>query len=439
MRNLSFVHLAVCVALAALLPAGPAGAQRQLVDGIAAVVGDEIVLQSEVDEELYIYQMRTGAAISSVEQGRELRRQIVNEIVDEMLLVAKARRDSVRLEPGQIDDEIERRVDELRERQGSQEALDAALAAQGVTIEQLENLYRDDVERRLLAESVVRANVHSKINVTWGEVEAYYAEHAEEVGRRPERFDLAGILVVPRISDQAEAEALARLEAARGELAAGASFEDVARRYSEDASAERGGDLGTFGRGMMVPEFDEAAFALDEGEISGVVTTRFGFHLIQAVEKDGGRLHARHILIKAGIGPEDEELARAEAESLRQVAIGGGDFSALAIEHSDDSDTREQGGALGWFRAQDLAPAFRNVVTEMTEGEISEVVRGEAGYYILKLVGYEPDRLAELDEIREDLRNDIFDLRVEEAYRALLDRLRGEIFVDIRTETASTE
>jgi len=439
MSQYTAARLSAFVALTALLLPGIACGELQLVDGIAAVVGDQIVLESEVDEELYIYRMRTGSSISSDEEGLLLRRRIVDEMVNEMLLVAKAHRDSVRLRPGQLEEEIENRIAELRERRGSSDALDAALAAQGLTIEQLEELYRDDIERRLLAETVVRADVHAKIDVTWGEVEQYFEEHSEEVGRRPERFDLAGILVIPEVSEQAQADAFARLEAARGELADGASFEDVARRYSEDGTASSGGDLGTFGRGMMVPEFEEAAFALSEGELSGIVTTRFGFHLIQALERDGDRLHARHILVKVATGPEDEERAIAEAESLRQAAMTGVDFAALATEHSDDPDTRSRGGALGWFTAEDLAPAFRGVVAEMMEGEVSDVVKGEAGYYVLKLVGHEEERVAELDEIREDLRDYIFGLKAEEAYNDLLERLRSEIFVDIRTGTASTE
>ncbi len=412
-------------------------AARQLVDGIAAVVGDEIILESEIDEELYIYQLRTGTGSMSESEALSVRSEIVRQMVDETLLVAMARRDTVMLPSGELEAELERRVEEVKRRHGTDAAFSAALAEQGLTLDELKVMYRDDIERRLLAEIVVRREVHSRIDVTWGEVENYYEEHTDEVGRVPESYEVAGILSVPQVSEAAKRGATERMMEVRAKLDAGESFEDLAREYSDDVTAASGGDLGFIARGIMVPEFEDAVFALDPGEVSGVVPTRFGFHIIQAVEKDDDRVHARHILARLSPGPEDAERARARAETLRQMVVGDADFADVAREYSDDPQSREQGGSLGTFTLEELEPSFQAVLAGLEPGGITEVIEGDSGFYVLKLLGHNEPRTADLDEIREDLREYVFGLKAEEAYVVLMDRLANEIHIDIRTEMAS--
>lgn len=416
---------------------GQETAERQLLDAIAAVVGDEIILESEVDEELYVYQMRLGDIPD--EQALEVRSQIVREMIEETLLVAMAHRDTIQLAPGELDREMDRRVAELEERHGSRDALDAALEQEGLTLDRLKEVYRKEIERRLLAQRVVRSEIHSRITVTWGEVEDYYEQHAEEVARVPEAYKVSVILISPEVSETRKQAAIDRLNEAAELLSAGADFAEVAREYSDDASSARGGDLGTISRGMMVPEFEDAVFALTDGETSGIVPTRFGFHIVQVTARGEDTVRARHILARVAPGPEDEERARATAESLRNRAAAGQGFAELARTRSDDPVSSESGGELGWFTRDQLSPTFYNALNDLEPGEVSEVVKGETGYYVLKLLDYEDARIASLDEIREDLKDLIFARKAEEAYVRLIERLRNEIFVDVRTAVVSEE
>jgi peptidyl-prolyl cis-trans isomerase SurA len=412
---------------------------RQLVDGIAVVVGDEIILESEIDEEFYIYQMRAGATELSPDDMARIRSGIVREMIDEMLLVAMAHRDTVRLQPGELEEEMENRVAELVARHGSEEALDVALAQEGLTLTELKHLYAREIERRLLAERVVRSRVHGTIDVTWGEVESYYAEHTEEVGNVPEAFLVGGIMIIPKITQDAKQAAIDRMTEVSDRLASGGSFEELASEYSDDTNGATGGDLGTFGRGTMVPEFDDAVFAMEEGEVSGIIPTRFGFHIVEILEKSDTSVHARHILAKVAPGPEDEVRARATAESLRQRVFDGEDFAELARLRSDDPATREEGGVLGWFSLDNLAPSFKDVVTKLSPGEVADVTVGESGFYVLKLLEHEDARTATLDEVRENLKDYIFSRKAEKAYGELIDQLSREIFVDIRTGMVAEE
>ncbi len=413
--------------------ADPAPADElQLIDGIAAVVGDQIVLESEVDEEFYIYQMRSGGDITP-EEAQQARAGILRNMVDEMLLVAKAHRDSITVDDGEVDAEIDRRVQDLRDRYGSDEALEQALEQNGTTLEELRAMYRDEIGRRLLAEKLVRQEVYSNIDVTWAEVGQYYEEHKDEVAFVPESYRLAAILVMPKPSEASKAAAIERLDEARARLESGVPFEQVAAEYSEDASAQRGGDLGTFGRGTMVPEFEEAAFALHPGEISGIIPSRFGFHIIQVVDESGDQIHARHILARVTVTPEDEELAKVKAESLRQLAVDGADFAVLAEENSDDERTKADGGVLGWFRKGEMAPSIEDALAGLGTGDVAPVVAGDTGYYVIKVLEHEDEHTAALDEVRSDLRDYIYGQRAEQGYKDLIDQLSQEIYVDIRT------
>ncbi len=408
--------------------------ERQKVDGIAAIVGDEIILESDIDEELYLFNMRTGGQALTEGNVLEYRTSVVHEMIDEMLLVAKANRDSILLSPGALDEELDRRVAELEERHGSPEALDAALDSEGITRQELREIYRDDIEKRLLAEQVIRREVHGRIDVTWRDVDEYYEENGADVGVVPEAFHVAGIVSAPKVSEDLKRAAYDRLDAARAELDAGSSFEDVAAQYSDDASAARGGDLGWFGRGMMVPEFEEAVFALAVGEISGVVPSRFGFHIIRLDERNEEQVRARHILARVTPGPDDVLRARARADSLRTMIVDGADFSAVAGGYSDDEASSARGGDLGWFAPGDLDAEFETALRALEVGGVTEILEGDGGYYILKLVEYEEPRTAELDEIRDQLKEYIFGLRAEERFQELMEELRQEIFIDVRTE-----
>jgi len=422
---------ALLAGVAALVWAGVARAERELVDGIAAVVGDRVILESEVDQEMYLYQVRAGAE-TPPEQAQAVRMQLLHEMVDELLLVARAMRDTIVVEGWELDEEIERRLADVKARQGSEAAFQAALAREGMTETELKRLYRADVERRLLGQKVIDLEVRPKAEVTWAEVAAYYEEHASEVGAVPEHYEIAGILILPEVSESARRAATKRLDEALERLGRGESFESLARIYSDDPSAANGGNLGTFGPGMMVPEFEEAAFALGEGETSGIVETRFGLHLIQAVAKSGDTMRARHILARLAPGPDDDARAAALAESLRQRAVVGEDFAELARRYSDDARTAQAGGVLGRFAPDDLVPEFRAAVESLEPGGVSAVLRGDGGYYVLTLLRHEAARTATLDEIRPRLRQFLVDRRMEEEYQKLIDRLSREIYVSIR-------
>jgi peptidyl-prolyl cis-trans isomerase SurA len=206
----------------------------------------------------------------------------------------------------------------------------------------------------------------------------------------------------------------------------------MARRYSADASAASGGDLGWFGRNVMVPEFERAAFSLSVGEVSGAVRTQFGYHLIKSLERQGERVHAAHILFRTLPSETDLAQATSEAEKLRERILAGEDFAALAKEYSADSATAINGGDLGWIPRGSLPEPFLSHVGEAPSGTLLEPVPADDGIHIIKVEDRRETRPYDLAldraEITEMARREKTGRLVEE----WVDDLRKEIYVEER-------
>lgn len=211
--------------------------------------------------------------------------------------------------------------------------------------------------------------------------------------------------------EKAEADALGKILEARARIEAGESFAEVAKEVSEDpGSAPNGGDLGWFGRGQMVPEFEEAAFALDVGELSQPVKTDFGYHLILVDEINTAedQIKARHILIRPDTTPSDEAVAEATAAALatiqeaRDRIEAGESFEDVAKEISQDPASAENGGDLGWLPRGQLPAELDEPAFSMNVGELSDPIQTPSGVYLIMVVERDPAR--EVDETEYESR-----------------------------------
>ncbi len=198
----------------------------------------------------------------------------------------------------------------------------------------------------------------------------------------------------------------------------GEDFETVAKEVSEDpGSAPNGGDLGCFSKGQMVPEFEDAAFSLDVGEVSQPVKTDFGYHLIQVYDKkpDEGQVCARHILIRVDKTPEQDAVEKADAEALKEAEEvkarieGGEDFATVAKEVSDDKATAENGGDLGWVFKGERGDAFDEVAFSLEPGQIGGPIKMNGGYAIIKVEEKDPEHPVDEQELEQRRQQAFFD------------------------------
>jgi len=408
------------VAILVLL-AGRADAAPELLDRIVAVVDDQVVLWSELN-------LRTQLELQS--QGRnprflvesELdveRRRILEEMVDELVVVKKAQKDSLEVDPALVEEHLDVEFNRIKRSIGDDE-LTEMLHRSGMTERQLKHRYRKQIHHRLLFEQMVSELAYRQF-ITRRDVDAFRDSFATKL---PPKLSVSQINLKVTPADSVLERARAQITTIQSELDAGRDFAAVARQFSEDpGTASGGGDLGCFAPGTLMPEFERAAVNLRPGETSEAVMTPFGFHLILLHEKRESEMCASHILVRARTTDEDRERVRDRLEDLRRRAVSGEDFAQLARDHSEDPGTA-RGGGLWQILDRDAIPDFlRLVLAGLGLGAVSQPFFLETGGHILRI----NDDYATLESlVREEL--------VGSVMERLIESYRGEIHVEQRLD-----
>lgn len=436
MRRTGSLVLALVAAaiLAAPAAAQQAGAQAPLRDRIMAVVGGDLLLESEWREQTGILATQLGVEPGTAEFS-DLGRESFDQMISEMVIVAVARRDTtIQIPEERILEEVDAEIEEIRSRFPSEETF-----LQEITRSQWGSLaaYRADLQDRKRRELLGQAYLERHRDeieppeVTAEEVRAYWEENREAFGSRPEayRFEEISIRVEPDEADVEEARAEA--EQVLAEIEGGKEFAAAARQYSDDGTAERGGDLGWFGEGQMVGQFEEAAFAADLGRIVGPVRTAFGFHVLQVIDRRTDEVRARHVLIAYDLEEEDVERARAEAERIRTLVNAGADVDSLQA-------ALMPGDSLGAepleLSASQLPRPYLEALENLEEGraetaELEIPGRDVPTFNVVVSRGRTGGEPVTFEEMAPRIRRQLEQQRAEAAW---VERLRARVYVDVR-------
>jgi peptidyl-prolyl cis-trans isomerase SurA len=414
------------ILIALALIAGAASAQtKPVLDEIAAVVGNEIILKSEVD-----YQVQLAAYQNKLNpDDPSLRQRILEAMIDDKLILAQAVLDSVTVSDDDVNRQLDARIQNLIKQVGSQDKVEQMY---GMSISKIRNEFKDDMRKQLIIEKE-KENKFGDMKVSPLEVRNFYNEYKDSLQEVPEEVTLSHIFMVPKPSGKAKEEAYAKAEALLDSLKHGADFADLAKKYSQDpGSASDGGDLGWAKRGQFVPEFEHAVYALKPGEISGIVETQFGFHIIQLLQRRGDLVHARHILITIPHLASDDDSVIARLDTLRERAMQGVSFAVLARAYSEDKDTRDLGGDLGTVSVDQLEPSFLTTVNGLKVGEISKPVKVNVGktygYHIVYLRDRIPAHKVNLNEDYARLEKMALSMKQNDAYAKWIDQLKKQVF-----------
>jgi peptidyl-prolyl cis-trans isomerase SurA len=425
----------------ALLAGAPAAwAQQPMpVDRIVAIVGTQPILASQVEEEVAQAQA-TGQAVPQDSAGRDaLRRRIIRSLVDMELMVQQALHDTtVKVTEQEVQDAVESTVRNVRNRFTSETEFQRQLRLAGFGGAEEWRRWLTESQRRAilsqrLQEQLRQKQVIKPIPPSDAQMRAFWEENRGTSERRPAVASFRQIVMLPRPDSAARAGARATAESLLTALRAGADFAATARANSCDsASRDSGGTLGWFRRGTMVKPFEVAAFRLRPGELSEIVETSFGYHIIQVDRVQPAEVLARHVLVCPAISPAQIEAARALAESIRTVMArtNGAAFDSLARLYADEDAPK----LVEAVPLTTLGPEYQRLLAvDSTPGLKSVLVLGEASarpqFVVLEVTRRQPEGETTFDDVREQIRNKLSqDLGVQH----YLDRLRRQTYIDIR-------
>ena len=411
---------------------------QEIVDGVAAVVEGEPILLSEIQNAAQTQIMQLG--VNPYQNAQEYQKllmqiqpQVLQSLIDQRIIQAKAEEDSIVVKEHEIEQTLDQQIDQwLASPQiaGDEDKLEAAL---GKSMRELRNELRDQIRRQMLVERY-QSQKFASISVTRREVENFYQTYKDSIPDMPKRVNISHIFLKVRPASSSDSAAINQLRELKEMIQAGANFSELAAEYSQDpGSKQTGGDLGFVSRGNLVPEFEEVAFALQPGELSRIVKTDFGYHLIKLEERRGEKIHVRHILLTPEATDSDIQSVRDELNALRTEVIEGAAFDSLAQEVSDDADVTLNKGNLGWFEVPNLQlPEFQQVVDTMEVGDISQPFQTELGWHVIKLNDMRPAGEVTLEDNWAEIEQMVIQQKRAEEYQTWLDNIRSQFYVDVK-------
>lgn len=424
--SLPTLMLALLVAIVGL----QAHAETITIDRVAAVVDDDVIMESELNAQLGAIIARLSAQGVQLPPENILKAQVLEHLVIQQLQLQMARRARVEVD----EEEINATIAQMRQANGlSEEAFVAELAREGLSIEDLQ----ESIRREILISRVQRGVLNNRINITEHDIDSFLASKEGQFWNAPDYH--IGHILIP-VSSNADPAAIQsaqeRAEDIYRRIQAGEDFAQLATLYSADQSALQGGDWGWRSPTELPELFAEQLAEMKVGEVSAPFRSGAGFHLLQIKDQRGNeqalveQTHTRHILLRPTAILSDEQ-ARQKLLELRSQVKSAEDFAELAKAHSDDIGSRMSGGDLGWSLPGQFVPEFEKVMNETPVGEISEPFRSQHGWHILMVMDRRVQDMSERVK-RNQAYNLLRNRRFEEELPIWLQEIRDEAYVEIK-------
>ncbi|MCS6807953.1 MAG: peptidylprolyl isomerase [Bacteroidota bacterium] len=405
-------------------------------DKIVAVVGNEIILKSEVVGHAMMTAMQERRMNARPDDPVLLRRSL-DALINEKLLVTKAIEDSLTASEEEITERMEFQIQAMVQQVGSERRVEEIY---GMSMAKIRRDFREEIRKQLLTERLSQQKF-AAIKVSSKEVQDFYQQYKDSLPPVPAQVELYHIVKNVEPSAAAKEKTLVLAKKIRDSIIAGGDFAAFARRYSNDpGSAQAGGELGFVPRGKFIAEFEKTAYALQVNEISQPVETPFGFHIIQLLDKRENEVRTRHILLK--LGQTDEDVARTKGflDSLTMRVAQGESFEELAKQYSDDTETKAFGGLLGRMEIAKLPEDLRAKIEKLKDGAITEPIPYNApgstksAFHIVLRKKFIPEHKISYDEDFKRLEQMAIMQKRAKVYEEWLKELRKSIYWEIKSK-----
>jgi len=405
---------------------------QEVLDRIVAVVGNQIILESELKAQLALYATQFGVDLKDDQKRNELEKELLEQMINDNLLLIQAQKDTtIEVTSKEVESAVEEQLKKVKSQFSSEEAFQDQLKAERLTENELKKKYKEQIKKQMLIDRLTSKRL-SKVSVSTKEVKDFYETYKDSIPDQPESMKLSHILLEIK-AGQNTLDALKKKAEMVLDLAKrGEDFANLAEKYSDDPSGKNGGDLGFFKKGDMIEKFEKVAFALNPGEISDLVETEFGYHVIKVEEKTDAQIHARHILILIRPSREDTLRVQSLADTLYDRLLKGADFGELAKEYSADEESRKMGGELGWYPVAEMTPEFKEGVKGLKAGEISKPIQSQFGIHILKVLDTKEQRKLTLEDDWDTIKDMARRKKTNQEVTKWVEKMRQETYVEIR-------
>jgi len=449
--NKAYIPLFFLVSLFLLPLASHAQEQKKskTLDQIIAVVNDHIVLKSEVDQQVQQYMMQMQQQQNrQISFGKDIWYTVLQNIVDRYVMLDQAKLDSVTVSDDMVDQQIDQRISNYIQQVGSQKALEDRM---GKSIVQIKADLRDDYRQQMIVQRFQQQK-RDEITITRPEVEKYFNNIPKDsLPTIHEQVALSQIVAVPPPTENARKKARQLAEQLRDSVVNhGKTIEEMAKKYSDGPSASKGGHIPLISLDDLVPEYSAAATSLQPGEISHVVETSFGFHVIRLNKRVGDKIDTNHILIKIDKNSYDDSAAVNKLKAIKDSVLNNKDitFAEMARKHSEDPNTAPEGGRIlnpqsgqRLIALDQLDPALYRIVLLLdNEGDISEPKKFTMGdknnskkaYRIVRLDKHIAEHVANLKQDYQRIKQAALQAKQSRIVQQWISNLRKQMYVEYK-------
>ena len=408
-----YIHLTL-----AILVTFPLNAKVEILDRVAIIVGDGVVLESQINSMLKSIEQRFAEQGAALPPAESMLEQVRERLIIEELQLQMAIRGGVRVGDGELNQAFE---EIAKNNEMTLEAFIESLESEGASYEEL----RDQVRKEMIIQRVQRGKVGRQVDITEQELDGFLATEGSVKELSPELF-IRQILVEDKI----------KAEKVLSDLESGEDFQVLAKEHSTSANAASGGEMGWRNLADLPSLFADALKGKKKGYVSPPLESGSGFFVLQLEDKRGSLVrfeeqwNARHILMMP-TKLRDETFTKSELEAVRERAMAGEDFALLAKEFSEDPGSASRGGDLEWLSLGKTAPAFEKMMTTSPLQEISPVFESEFGFHFLQVLGQRTEDLTE-EVIKDRAYGIIFARKYDEELENSLRTMRAEAFVEFK-------
>ena len=399
-----------------------------LLDRVASVVENKIVLMSDV-----VLAANAVAAQQKINPNtnpsiyKKLLEDSRESMVEQLLIIEMAEQDSVEILDKDVDKALNQQIENIISQAGGKEQAEAVL---GKKISEFKRSYRDDMRGKLLAEKYT-SSLTSSISISRGDVVDFYNTYKDSLPSFPTLYKTHHILLEIKPSEKSQKTAYEKTLNIKKEIIQGLSFEEAAKKYSSDpGSKDEGGNLGYVSRGVFVDEFEKVVFTVEKNKLTDPVKTKYGYHLIEVLERTGEKVLARHILIRNEITDFDKKETYEKAITIKGDIKSFDDFYKAAQEFSDDKTSNSSGGLLGMIDLEYYqVPEIKKTIKDIDIKTISSPILTNFGYHLIWVEDIKEGGIPDLKNNWLDLKEMALNKKKSDWYNSWIQSVKNKFYI----------